>query len=61
MTLNGDAKSKGKLTLGLKNGIKNLVNFRTSSRKFENLHVDRLLLSKVYKDLDEKVERSYVS
>ena len=61
MTLKRDAESKGKLTLGLKNDIKNLVNFHTSSRKSENLHIDRLLLSKAYKDLDEKVEKSYVS
>ena len=44
MTLKGDAKSKGKLTCGLK-----------------NLHFDGLLLSKAYKDLDEKVQKSYVS
>ena len=37
MTLKGDAKFKGKLTPGLKNGIRNLVNFHVSSRKSENL------------------------
>ena len=50
MKLKGDAKFKGKLTRGLKNGndITNLVNFHASSRKSENLHLDGLLLSKVY-------------
>ena len=55
MTLKGDAKFKGKLTCGLKNNIRNLVNFHASSQKSENLHFDGLLLSKAYKGLDEKV------
>ena len=55
MTLKGIAKYKGKLTCGLKNNIKNLVNFHASSQKSENLHCDVLLLSKVYKVLDRKV------
>ena len=61
MTLKGDAKLKGKLTRSLKNEIRNLVNFHASSRKSENLHFDELLLSKTYKVLDEKVQKSYVS
>ena len=61
MTLKGDARFKGKLTLGLKNDIRNLVNFHASSRKSGNLHFDGLLLSKEYKDLDEKVQKNYVS
>ena len=61
MTLKGDAKRKGKVTSGLKNGIKNLINFHVSSWKSDNLHFDRLLLSKAYKDLDEKVQKTYVS
>ena len=32
-----------------------------SSRKYENLHFDWLLLFKAYKVLDEKVQKSYVS
>ena len=60
MKLKGDAKFKGKLTLGLKNDIRNLVNFHASSRKSENLHFDGLLLSKAYKVLDEKVQNRYV-
>ena len=44
MTLKGNAKFKGKLTRGLKNDIKNLVNFLASSRKSENLHFVVLLL-----------------
>ena len=61
MTLKVDAKSKGKLTLGLKIDIRNLVNFHASRRKAENLNFDGLLLSKGYKILDEKVQTSYVS
>ena len=60
MALKGDAKFKGKLTCGLKNDIRNLVNFHASSRKSENLHFDRILLSKAFKDLDEIVQKSYV-
>ena len=61
MTMKGDAKFKGKLTRGLKNNTRNLVNFYGSSRKAENLRFDRVLLSKTYKDLVEKVKISYVS
>ena len=61
MTLKGGAVFIEKLTLGLKNDIRNLVNFHASSRKSENLHFDGLVLSKAYKVLDEKVKRSYVS
>ena len=61
MTLKGDAKFKGKLICGLKNDIRNLVNFHASSQKSQNLHFDWILFSKVYKDLDEKVQNSYVS
>ena len=43
MTLKGDAKLKGKLTSGLKNDSKNLVNFYAISRKSGNLHFDGLL------------------
>ena len=61
MKLKGDAKFEGKLTRGLKNEIRNLVNFHTSSQKSENLHFDGILLSKAYKVLDEKVQKSYFS
>ena len=61
MTLKGDAKFKGKLTRGLKNDTKNLVNFHASSQKSVNLHFDWIVLSKAYKDLDEKIQKSYVS
>ena len=56
MTLKGDAKFKGRLTRGLKNDIKNLVNFHARSRISENFHSDGLLLSKAYKDLDGKLK-----
>ena len=61
MTLKGDSKFKGKLTGGLNNNLRNMANFLASSRKSGNLHFDRLLLSKAYKDLDGKVQKSYVS
>ena len=61
MTLKkGNAKFKGKLTRGLENDIRNLVNFHKSSRKSENLHFNGLLLSKAYKALDEKLQKSYI-
>ena len=49
------------LTRGLKNDIRNLVNFHASSRKSVNLNFNGLLLSKAYKVLDEKVQKSYAS
>ena len=58
MTLKSDAKFKGKLTRDLKNDIRNLVNFHACSRKSENLHFNGLILSKAYKVLDEKVQKS---
>ena len=61
MTLKGDAIFKEKVTGGLKNDIGNLIDFHASSRKSENLHFDGLVLSKAYKVLDEKVQKSYVS
>ena len=61
MTLKGVAKSKQKLTCGLENDIRNLVNFHASSWKSENLHFDWIHLSKACKYLDEKVQKSYVS
>ena len=61
MTLKGDAKFKEKLTCGLKNDLRNLHDFRPSSRKFGKLHFDELLLSKAYKNLHKKVQKSYVS
>ena len=61
MTLKGDSIFKEKLTGGLKNDIRNLINFHASSREPENLHFDGLVFSKACKVLDEKVQKSYVS
>ena len=61
MTVKGDENFKGKLTCSLKNNIRNLVNFHASSQKSENLHFYRIILSKEYKNLDEKIQKSYVS
>ena len=48
MALKGDSEFKGKLICGLKKDIRNLLNF----------HFDHIFLSKAYKDLDEKVQKS---
>ena len=56
MTRKGDAKFNGKLTCGLKNEIRNLVNFHASIRKSESFHFHGLLLSKAYKVSDENAE-----
>ena len=45
MTLKRDAIFKEKLTGGLKNDIRNLVNFHGSNHKSENLHFDELVFS----------------
>ena len=61
MTLKSDAKFKGKLTLGFKYDMKNLVNFNASSGKTENLHFDVLLLSITYKVSAKKVKKNDLS
>ena len=48
MTMKSDAKFEEKLTLGSKYDMRNLMTFNARSGKFENLHFDVLLLSKVY-------------
>ena len=53
MTLKSNVKFKEKLICDMKNVIRYLVNFHVSSQKF----VDGLLLSKAYKDLDEKAQK----
>ena len=42
------------LVVSMKNDITNMVNFHTSSWKFQNLHLDWIHLSKAYKYLDKK-------
>ena len=61
MTLKSDAKFKGKLTLGFKYDMNNLVNFNASSGKTENLHFDVLLLSIAYNVSAKKVQKNYIS
>ena len=65
MKLKDDAIFKEKLIGGLKNGIRNLVNFHPSSQQPEAyqvyLHFDGLVLSKACQVSDEKEQRSYVS
>ena len=48
-TLESDAKFEEKLTLGPKNGMRNLVNLNANSGKSGYLHFDVLLLSIAYK------------
>ena len=57
----GWCKNQKKLTCGWKNVIRNLINFHMSSQKSKDLHFDWLFLPNAYKDLDEKVLKSYVS
>ena len=60
MALKGDANFKGKLTCGLRNGKKHLVNFHATSQNSENLHFEWFLfrwenteeLCKVWKKTD---------
>ena len=61
IALKCDVIFKEKLIGGLKNDIRDLVNFHASSRKFENFYFDGLILSKTFKVLDQKVQKSYVS
>ena len=61
MTLKGNAVFKGKLTGGLKNDIKNLINFHASSPKSESFHFHGFVLSKSDKVSGEKARKSYVS
>ena len=61
MTLKSDTRFEGKLSCNLKNYIRNLANFHASRQKSENLHFDWIVLSKAHKDLDEKIQKSYVS
>ena len=46
MTLKSDVKFDGKLTLGSKSDMRNLVNFTANSGKSKNLHFAVLLLLK---------------
>ena len=50
---------EGKLICRLKKHLRNLVNFHASRRMPENLHFDQMFLSKAYKDLAEKVQKSW--
>ena len=60
MCLKSDAKFKGKLTHGLNNVIRNLVIFM-QEMEIGYFCFDGFLLSKRYENLDEKVQKSYVS
>ena len=49
MTLTSDVKFKGKLTCGLKNDMRNFMNFHAGSQKSDIFYFDGHLLSKVYR------------
>ena len=55
------AKFEGKLTLGSKNDMKNLMNLNVTSGKSESLHFDVLLFSIAYKVSAKKVQKNYLS
>ena len=57
MAVEFDAKFEEKLALAFKYDMTNLVNFNVSSRKFESLHTDVLLLSIAYKVSAKKYRR----
>ena len=47
MTLKNHAKFEEKLTCGLENDMRNLLNFQQSTRKSQNWDFDGICLSKV--------------
>ena len=61
MKLKDDAVFIEKLTGGFKNDLRNFIDFDASRCKSKNVLFDRLLLSRGYKVLDEKVQNSHVS
>ena len=56
MTLKSDPNFEEKLSFCLKNDMINLLNFKVSSGKSENLHFQGLLLSKVCYVWDKKIQ-----
>ena len=60
MTLKKHANFEEKLTFCLKNDMRNLVNFNTSTGKSENLHFDGLRLWKVGNVWAKKIQRSCI-
>ena len=61
MTLKSDAKFKAEPACLCKCDMRNLANFHARNGKSQNLHIDGVLMSNVYKVLIEKLQRSYVS
>ena len=60
MILKNDAKLEGKMNCGFKTDMKNLVNFHPSTQNSENLHFNRVFLSKEYNVSAKKLQRIYV-
>ena len=61
MALKSDAKFKAEPACLCKCDMRNLANFHARNGKSQNLHIDGVLMSNVYKVLIEKLQRSYVS
>ena len=61
MTLNSAAKFEEEPTCHCKNDMRNLVNFHAITGKSQNLHIDGVLMSKVYNVLAKNLQRNYVS
>ena len=61
MTLEKNPKLWRKTTFYLKNDMRNLLNFRLSNGKSENLHFHVLLLSVAYKVSAKNVRKNFLS
>ena len=51
ITLKNDAKFEEELTCALKNDMRNFDEFSPNTQKYQNLHFNGLLLTKVYNNV----------
>ena len=61
MTMKSDAKIKEKLTCDFKYDLRNLVNFHSTTQKFENFFSMGSFLSKAYNVSARKFRSNYLS
>ena len=61
MTMKSDAKFEDKLTLGFKNGMKNLANFHPTTQKSKNFTLMGYFCPKYTRFELNKIQRSYPS
>ena len=59
MTLKSDAKFEEKLTFGLENNIRNLLDFHQSTLKFHNWDLDGIFLPKIENLWAKDLQRIY--